>query len=97
MILSPTVAKLAASYEQEHGEKPGELVLQIAEHILKVGKTLTELGQKDAQKGRGAYSADFFPTLVLKAFGMDISKHPDTVQAVADLWQSDYMDGYNDA
>ena len=96
MTLSPTVAKLAASYEQKYGEKPGGLVLQIAEHILKVGKMLTELGRKDAQEGRSAYSADFFPTIVIKAFGMDISKHPDTVQAVADLWQSDYMDGYND-
>lgn len=96
MILSPEVATWVAAYEQEYGKKPANLVLQIAEHILKVAKMLTELGQKDAQEGRSPYSADFFPTLVIKAFGMDISKHPDTVQAVADLWQSDYMDGYND-
>ena len=96
MTLSLTVTKLAEAYEQEHGHKPADLVLRIAEHILKVGKMLTELGQKDAQQGKSAYPVDYFPTLVIKAFGMDISKHPDTVQAVADLWQSDYMDGYND-
>ena len=57
---------------------------------------LYEQGQKDAQQGTCARPADFFPALVIKAFGNDISKHPDTVQSVADLWQSDYMDGYND-
>lgn len=96
MTLSPTVTKWAEAYEQEHGHKPSDLVLQIAEHIEKVCKMLNELGQKDAQQGKCAHPADFFPALVIKAFGMDISKHPDTVQAVADLWQSDYMDGYND-
>ena len=96
MTLSPMVAEIVAAYEQENGCKPADLVLRIAEHILKVGKMLTELGQKDAQLGKSAHPADFFPTLVIKAFGMDISKHPDTVQAVADLWQFDYMNGYND-
>lgn len=96
MTLSPMVAEWVAAYEQEHGCKPADLVLQIEEHILKVGKMLTNLGQKDAQEGKTPYPADIFPALVLKAFGNDISKHPDTVQAIADLWQSDYMDGYND-
>ena len=94
MTLSPTVAKWAEIYEQEYGHKPTDLVLQIAEHIEKVCKMLNEQGQKDAQQGKHARPADFFPALVIKAFGMDISKHPDTVQAVADLWQSYYMDGY---
>ena len=38
MTLSPMVAEWVAAYEQEHGHKPADLVLQIAEHILKVGK-----------------------------------------------------------
>lgn len=95
MTLSPMVTEWAEAYEQGHGHKPADLVLQIAERIEKVCKMLNELGQKDAQQGKCAHPADFFPALVIKAFGMDISKHPDTVQAVADLWQSDYMDGYN--
>lgn len=96
MTLSPMVAEWVAAYEQEHGRKPDDLVLQIAEHILKVGKMLTNLGQKDAQEGKTPYPADVFPTLVIKAFRMDVDKDHETVQAVADLWQSDYMDGYND-
>lgn len=94
MTLSPTVTEWAEAYEQEHGHKPADLVLQIAEHILKVGKMLKELGQKDAQQGKCAHATDFFPALVIKAFGIN---HPDTVQAVAELWQSDYMDGYSSA
>ena len=96
MILSPMVAELVATYEQEHGCKPANLVLQIAEHILKVGKMLTNLGQKDAQEGKTPYPADIFPALVIKAFRIDVDEDHETVQAVADLWQSDYMDGYND-
>lgn len=94
MTLSPMVAEWAADYEQEHGNKPNELVLQIAEHILKVGKMLTELGRKDAQQGKSAYPADVFPELVAKAFRLDVGKDRETVQAVTDLWQSDYLDGY---
>ena len=41
---TPMVLAWAAVYEQEYGQKPGEMVLRIAEHILKVGKMLTELG-----------------------------------------------------
>ena len=95
MTLSPMVAEWAADYEQEHGNKPNELVLQIAEHILKVGKMLTELGRKDAQQGKSAYPADVFPALVVKAFRLDVDEDHETVQSVADLWQSDYMAGYD--
>lgn len=94
MSLSPMVEKWAAAYEEEYGKRPGDLVLQIAEHIEKAGEMLTEQGRKDAQEGKHAYPAQFFPALVIKAFREGIGKHPDTVQAVADLWQSDYMDGY---
>lgn len=72
------------------------MVLRIAEHILKVGKMRTELGQKDAREGKRAYPATFFPDLVVKAFRLDVGKTHEMVQAVADLWQSDYMNGYND-
>lgn len=96
MSLSPVVEKWAVVYEQEHGLRPGERVLQIVEHILTVGKMLTKRGEEDAQQGKSTYPSAVFPALVVKAFGMDISKHPDTVQAVAELWQSDYMDGYNE-
>ena len=95
MTLSPTFTEPAEAYEQEHGHKPDDLVLRIAEHILKVGKMLTELGQKDAQEGKSACPADVFPALVVKAFRLDVDEDHETVQAVADLWQSDYMDGYN--
>lgn len=95
MTLSHTVTEWAEAYEQEHGRKPAELVLQIAEHILNVSMMLTELGRNDAQNGKKAYPSDIFPALVAKAFRMDVDEDHETVQAVADLWQSDYMDGYN--
>ena len=96
MTLSPMVAEWVAAYTQEHGRKPADLVIQITEHILKVGKMLTELGRKDAQEDKTPYPADVFPALVIEAFRMDVDEDHETVQAVADLWQSDYMDGYND-
>lgn len=93
---TPMVTAWAAVYEWEYGQKPNEKVLQIAEHIFRVGKMLTELGQKDAGEGKRAYSASFFPDLVVKAFRLDVGKTHKMVQAVADLWQSDYMDGYRE-
>ena len=93
---TPVVLAWAAVYEQEYGQKPGEEVLRMAEHILRVGKMLTELGQKDAQEGKRAYSATFFLDLVAKAFQLDTGKVHEMVQTVADLWQSDYMDGYQE-
>ena len=95
MNLSPMVAEWAEAYEQEHGHKPNELLVQITEHIMKVGDILTERGRKDAQKGEKAYCADDFPQLVRNAFGLDPEAHDDTVQAVADLWRDYYMDGHN--
>ena len=96
MSYSPMVAEWAALHEQEQGRKPADLVLQIAEHILKVGKMLTDLGLKDAQEGRETYSAAVFPALVVKVFRFGVSEDHETVQAVADLWQSDHMDGYQE-
>lgn len=94
MTLSPVVAEWVAAYEQEHGRKPDVLVLQIAEHILKVGKVLTNRGQQDHKEGKAPYHADAFQELVIKAFRMDGNEDSETVQAVADLWRSDYLDGY---
>ena len=93
---TPVVLAWAAVYEQEYGQKPGEKVLRMAEHILKVGKMLIELGRKDAQEGKRAYSATFFLDLVAKAFQLDAGKAHEMVQTVADLWQSNYMDGYQE-
>ena len=75
MTLSPVVAESVAAYEQEHGSKPADLVLQIAEHILKVGKMFTNLGQKDSREGKAPYPADVFPALVIKAFRMDVAEN----------------------
>lgn len=95
MKLSPEVAERAEAYEQEHGHKPAELLIQIAEHIVKVSDMLRERGREDAQKGKKAPHADYFPELFRNAFGLDPKAHDDTVQAVADLWRDYYMDGYN--
>lgn len=97
MTLSPItaeLAELAEAYELEHGQKPTEQALRIAEHILKVGKMLTELGQKDAVNGEKAYTADVFQKLVVKAFRIKPDEDHETVQAVANLWRLCYMDGY---
>lgn len=96
MNLSPLVAEWAADYEQEHGLRPAELVLQIAEHILKVGDMLKNRGEKDAQEGVEPYSAAVFPALVAKIFRMEGKEDYDVVQTVADLWRSNYMDGYEE-
>lgn len=95
MTLSPTVTEWVATYEQEHGHKPSDLVLRITEHILNVGKMFTELGQRDAREGKSAYPADYFPVMAAKAFRLDVDEDHEMVQAVAGLWQSDYMDGYS--
>lgn len=94
MSLSPLVSEWAEAYEQEHGCKPADLVLQVAEHILKVGKMLKNLGQKDAQEGKTPYPADAFPALVAKAFQLDPDAEHETVQAIAALREADYLAGY---
>ena len=94
MTLSPMVNEWALAYEQEHGRKPADPVLRIVEHIDKVREMFTELGQKDAQEGKEPYPANVFHALVIKAFRMNVDEGHETVQAVADLWQSDYMNGY---
>ena len=92
MNLSPMVAEWAAAYEQENGHKPEKLVLEIAEHIMKVGGMLTKQGQEDAQKSKPPRPAETFPALVEKVFRM--GEDSETVQIVAEVWQLDYMKGY---
>lgn len=94
MTLSPMVAQRVAAYEQENGRKPKKIVLEMAEHIEKVGKMLTEQGLKDAQQSKPAHPATAFLALVRKAFRMDPDEDHGMVQAVADLWHSDCMDIY---
>ena len=84
----------AEAYEQERGRKPTELALQIAEHIEKVCKMLAELGRKDAQEGEKPYPAEVFPLLVRKVFH-NIPEGA-AMKEIADLWQSDYMDGFEE-
>ncbi len=96
MKISPEVAEWAEAYEQEHGHKPHDLALRIAEHILKVGEILNGVGRKDASAGRSPASADVFPALVYKAFTLWLDECPETVQDIADIWQNDYMKGYED-
>lgn len=95
MKLSPEVAEWAEAYEQKRGHKPNKLLVQVTEHIMKVNDTLTERGKNDAQKGKKALHADYFPELFRKVFGLDPEAHDEAVQAVADLWESAYMNGYN--
>lgn len=68
---------------------------QVLEHIEKVGGMLHQLGQKDALTGNNARPVDVFPLLVVKAFQMDADEDRDLIEGVADLWYSEYMDGYN--
>lgn len=94
MTLSPTVAEWVAAYEQEHGHRPADLVLQIAEHIEKVAGILATQGAQDAEKGRTARPAGFFRELFCEVFRIPHSCDTATADAVAGLWQSFYMEGY---
>lgn len=92
MSLSPMVAEFAATYEHEHGHKPAELVLQIAEHILKVGAMLREQGRKDAQSAQKPHRVETFAELAQYAFHNRLGE--ETAQAIGDLWRDEYMEGY---
>ena len=94
MTLSHMDAEREEACKQENARKPDDLVLRVMEHIEKIGKMLTELGKKDAQKGKKPYPADAFPALVVKVFRIDADEDHETVEAVADLWESDYLGGY---
>lgn len=94
MSLSPMTAECVAIYEQEHGCKPSDLVIQIGEHIEKVAGILATQGAQDAQKGCTARHAGFFRDLFRYAFRRKPAEDDETAEIVADLWQSFYMEGY---
>lgn len=96
MTLSPMVAEYVAIYEQEHGHKPTKLVIQIAEHIAKVGEKLRKSGSADASEGYQARHRDAFKSLVCKAFHLEAGEDPEFVEAIADLWMAYYMEGYKE-
>ena len=93
MNLSPMVAEWVAAYEQEHNKEPSEVAIQIAEHITKICEQLQDMGRKDAQEGKTPYPAEEFPKLVRIVFHNIPSEA--TTKGIAELWRSDYMDGYN--
>lgn len=94
MSLSPMTAEYVAIYEQEHGCKPSDLVIQIGEHIEKVAGILATQGAQDAQKGRTARPAGFFRDLFRYAFHCNPAEDDETAEIVAGLWQSFYTEGY---
>ena len=96
MSLSPMVAEWVAAYEQEHGYKPAELVRQMAGHIAKFGRKLRDSGNTDALEGCTARHREAFESMVCEAFHLDFGEDPDFVEAIADLWQAYYMDGYRE-
>lgn len=82
-------------YEQKYGQKPSEVAKKIIEHIIKVGDVLTNKGREDGQKGKRRYSDESFSQLVRDVFHMT-DADAGIVEGVADLWKSDYMDGYQE-
>lgn len=89
------VEEWAIDYEQKHGRKPSEVAIEIVNHIVKVGDILMNKGREDGQKGERRYSDEAFPQLVRDVFHMT-DADAETVEAVADLWKNDYMDGYRE-
>lgn len=96
MNTSPLTAKCVADYEQESGVQIPEKVMQIAEHINKVGAMLREQGAKDARKGRMPLDAAAMQSLVRWAFHLDAEEDPEPVEPVAALWMANYIAGYEE-
>ena len=92
MNLSPLVAEWVAAYEQEHGRKPTETTV----HIAKVGAALQEQSAKDAREGRKQYRSEEFLALVCWAFRMSESEDREFVASIAELWEIDYLEGYQE-
>lgn len=83
------------AHEQKYGQKPSEAAKKIVEHVIKVGDILANKGREDGQKGKQRYSDEAFSQLVRDVFHMT-DADADVVESVADLWKSDYMDGYQE-
>lgn len=92
MSLSPQVAEWAAAYEQEHGKKPPEPVMEIILHIDNVGAMLRKQGRKDAQSDQEPRHAGTFVELAQYAFHYGLDE--EIAQVIGGLWQDEYMDGY---
>lgn len=96
MSLSPLVAEWVAAYERETGRKPSDIVIRMAEHVTKVGKMLREQGLKDAQEGKQPRHQEAHEALVRYAFQLEPDEDPSFVEGIAELWQSSYMNGYQE-
>lgn len=84
------------AYEQKHGRKPSEPLVKVIKHIDKVGDILRIKGEEDGKKGERRYSDEAFPQLVRDVFRMGPNADVETVQAIAELWQADYLEGYRE-
>lgn len=88
------IEEWAAAYEQERGRKPAEPLMEVIQHIDKVGAMLTERGRKDAREDRGPHLPETFVEFARYAFHNDLDE--ETAQAIGKLWQIEYMDGYQE-
>lgn len=94
MSVSPMVAEWVAAYEREHGRMPAEASVNIAEYIEKTGSMLQMWGAEDARNGTEPSRSETFSALVRQIFRLGEGKYPEAVQAVAELWETDYLEGY---
>lgn len=83
-------------YEQKHGRKPRETAVEIAKHIDRVGDMLKKHGEEDSRKGKRRYVDEAFPQFVREVFGMGPDVDIEVIQAIADVWKGDYMEGYRE-
>lgn len=96
MKLSTCVAKWVTVYKQNYGHAPNRKAIAAAEHIEQIRNQVKILGQRHAEQGRAAVANDFFCTLFRQIFRLEDSRNHEAVQAVADIWQEDYMDSFNE-
>lgn len=80
-------------YEAIHGKTPDSAAMKVVEHIAFVAEQLEKLGLLDATRGYGVRSKDVFIELVSKVFDVEASEY-EGVQAIANLWEMYYLDGY---
>ena len=83
-------------YEQKHGRKPSETTVEIVRHIVRVGDMLKKHGEEDGRKGKRRYVDEAFPQFVWEVFGMGPDVDIEVIQAIADVWKGDYMEGYRE-
>lgn len=96
MKLSTCVAKWVTVYKQNYGHAPSRKAIAAAERIEQIRNQVKILGQRHAKQGRAAVANDFFCTLFRQIFRLEDSRNHEAVQVVADIWQEDYMDSFNE-